>query len=643
MTNNHQLIYRLAELMLVKQQHIIALDDLFEDEQIGAFVRSIQIDSPYQQLIFEGVLTETIKEERVMVTFTVEGYFHYVLGEVIEKQTEGKGAEALKELLENNQIRGITEGVEQCLVRDVEKDDLSRLMWLIDEGGKALEASAYPLAQAFLIHPIERVMDELLADPTDNDIEVLEKAIAKLESAQQNEKVKNLYQVIKNVLEPSNILKATLYVKSIKHISKELRKKELNRLTLLKVKKEDETLGEFYFFMAKQFEFIADFNKAIEFYEKSLAIRLKVYGDYHKTIGTTYNNLGYIWKKKGDYDKAIEYYKKDLAIILKKYGNINSSLATSYNNIGAAWSNKKVYDKAFEYYNKAIEINLKTRGNQHPRTATYFNNLGLAWYDKREFEKAIEYYEKSLKIKTKLYGEEDISLSTTYNNLGLVWSDRKQYDNAIKYYQMSLKIKLKSFDSKHSSLAPSYNNLGLVYLNKNKYNKAIEYLDKALKIEIGIHQNNRPSILRCYRNLGLVYSKKTDYKKAIQFYKKALEIDINIRGVKNQEVGLHFFLIGNLCLKLCLYKKALYYFKNGFVSNSESGGFPFKIAICYENLSKPKKAIENYSLSAEIRKKALGIEGDSTQKAIQEAIRLAKETNNLELLPDWLKDIADDQ
>ena len=151
MTNNNLLLYRLGDLMLEKQQHILALDDLFEHEQIGAFVRSIQIDSPYQQLILEGVLTETIKEERIMVTFTVEGYFHYVLGEVIEKQTLDKGPVALKELLENNKLRGIVEGVEQCLVRDVEKNDLSRLMWLIDEGGKALEITSYPLAQAFLM------------------------------------------------------------------------------------------------------------------------------------------------------------------------------------------------------------------------------------------------------------------------------------------------------------------------------------------------------------------------------------------------------------------------------------------------------------------------------------------------------------
>src|SRR6056300_748548 len=140
MTNNHLLLYRIAELMLDKEQHILLLDDLFEDEQIGSFVKSIQIDSPYQQLIFEGVLTETIKKDQLMVSFTVEGYFHYVLGEVVEKRSEGKQVEYLIELLETNKLRGVTEGVEQCLLRDVEKNDLKRLMCLIDQGGKTLDA-----------------------------------------------------------------------------------------------------------------------------------------------------------------------------------------------------------------------------------------------------------------------------------------------------------------------------------------------------------------------------------------------------------------------------------------------------------------------------------------------------------------------
>ena len=69
MTANYLLIYRLAELMLEKQQHVLAVDDLFEDEQIGEFVKSIQIDSPYQQMLLEGVLTESVKENKLFETY----------------------------------------------------------------------------------------------------------------------------------------------------------------------------------------------------------------------------------------------------------------------------------------------------------------------------------------------------------------------------------------------------------------------------------------------------------------------------------------------------------------------------------------------------------------------------------------------
>ena len=89
MTSNHLLLYRLTELMLEHEQHILSVDLLFDDDQIGDFVKSIQIDSPYQQMLFEGVLTESVRDEKLNVSYTVEGYFHYVLGEVIYNKTNG--------------------------------------------------------------------------------------------------------------------------------------------------------------------------------------------------------------------------------------------------------------------------------------------------------------------------------------------------------------------------------------------------------------------------------------------------------------------------------------------------------------------------------------------------------------------------
>ena len=640
MTNNHLLIYRLAELMLEKQQHIIALDDLFEDEQIGSFVRSIQIDSPYQQLIFEGVLTETIKEERVMVTFTVEGYFHYVLGEVIEQQSEGKGAEVLKELLENNKLRGITEGVEQYLVRDVEKNDLSRLMWFIDKGGKALEASAYPLAQAFLIHPTEKVMDELLADPTDNDVEALEKAIDKLEEAKKNEAIKNIYLHINQRIKPSNPKKGILFVKSIEYIEQKNQNKSLinleKKLDKFNLKRKEEE--DIVFLLGKRFDSILEYDKAIKYYKRSIELNIKMYGNKHNSIGFTNNFLGIVFMDKGEYDKAIDHYEKGLEIIGKKH----SFSKNIYSNLGTAWRHKSEYDKSIKFSHKALELALKINGKYHDTTSTIYNNIGVVYSDMANYTKAEEYYKKALKIRRKLYGEMNSNISVSYNNLGTICNNKGEYDKAIEYHEKSLAIDLKVHGEEHPSTATTYNNLGSAWEEKEEYDKAIEYYEKSLAIKLKVYGDQHPSTAICYSNLGIVWEDKGGYDKAIEYYEKSLAIDVKINGEQNSETGLSYFYAADAYLKLKKFKKALDYFKKGFISNQESGGFPFKIAICYENLNQLEEATKNYCLSAEIRKKVLGIEDDSTQKAIQEAIRLAKE-NNIKLLPDWIKKIANDQ
>ena len=175
MTSNHLLLHHLAERMLEQQHHILPVDELFDDDIIVDFVKSIQIDSPYQQMLLEGVLTESVRDENLYVSFTVEGYFHYVLGEVIYTRTEGLGAEALKQIVEENKLNGAKEGVEQCLIRDVQKGDLTRLMWLIDESNLSLDLAVLPLAMSFISIEVNDVLRNLLMLPSYNDLILLEK------------------------------------------------------------------------------------------------------------------------------------------------------------------------------------------------------------------------------------------------------------------------------------------------------------------------------------------------------------------------------------------------------------------------------------------------------------------------------------
>jgi tetratricopeptide (TPR) repeat protein len=168
---------------------------------------------------------------------------------------------------------------------------------------------------------------------------------------------------------------------------------------------------------AKIYYILGEYDKAIEYYEKSLKIQLVTLGENHPSTATTYNNIGSAWKSKGEYDKAIEYYEKSLKIQLATLGENHPDTATTYNNIGSAWKSKGKYDKAIEYYEKSLKIQLVTLGENHPDTATTYNNIGLVWKSKGEYDKAIEYYEKALMILRKVFPGGHPNIDVISNNL----------------------------------------------------------------------------------------------------------------------------------------------------------------------------------------------------------------------------------
>jgi tetratricopeptide (TPR) repeat protein len=545
MTYNHLLLYRLAELILQNESTSLLVDALFDDEQVGDEVKSIQIDSPYQQMLLEGVLTESVREEKLYVGFTVEGYFHYVLGEVIFNQTEGKGAEVLKQMVEKNKLNGLKEGIEQCLIRDVNQDDLSRLMWLIDSGGELLDICGKPLAHSFLnikgqfnsedeltqayVNQIKKVTSELFADPTDNDIEALSKGIDYLEETQKNNLIALIYQQINELIVPDNLKKSILYVKSIKHLPEAVRNSKLQNLTDYQIMEESDLLSTYFYSVGEQFSFVGNYEKAIENHEKALSVRLKVHGNQHSSTGESFNNLGILLSDNGNFDKSMEYLEKSLSINLKVHGNQHPLTAITYNNLGYIWSDKD-YDKAMEYYEKSLAIDLKVYGYQHPSTAITYNNLGYEWDEKGDFDKAIYYYEKSLAIRLIVYGDVHPEIEQSYNNLGTACVNKGDYDKAKKYLGNSLAIKIKIYGNQHPSLGINYSNLGKLFIDIGDYDQAIKYLNKSLSINLKTFGDQHPSTAITYTNFGNVFKEKNDLIQAKKNYDKAYSIFFESHG-----------------------------------------------------------------------------------------------------------------
>jgi tetratricopeptide (TPR) repeat protein len=102
----------------------------------------------------------------------------------------------------------------------------------------------------------------------------------------------------------------------------------------------------------KQCLHIGDYDTALEYLKKSLAIRQEI-GD-KSGEGTTLNNISQIYDARGDYDTALEYLKKSLAI-QQEIGD-KSGEGTTLNNISQIYDARGDYDTALEYLKKSLAI-----------------------------------------------------------------------------------------------------------------------------------------------------------------------------------------------------------------------------------------------------------------------------------------------
>ncbi len=236
---------------------------------------------------------------------------------------------------------------------------------------------------------------------------------------------------------------------------------------------------------------------------KPIALAIK------NNLGKSYNYLGIIYKYQGDYDKALEFYFKSLKI--KEETSDKNGMAASYNNIGTIYTSKSYYDKALEFYFKSLAI-FEELNDKNGMAASY-NNIGNNHYLKKDYDKALEFYSKSLKIREERGDKKGMAKS--YNNFGLIYSVRKEYDKSLEYYFKALAIRTSINDK--NGMTSSHRNIGDVYLFQKKPTEAKKHLLQALSIATEI--SAKPLLIDTYQSLSRCDSSLGDYKGAFQYYR----------------------------------------------------------------------------------------------------------------------------
>jgi tetratricopeptide (TPR) repeat protein len=485
MTSNSILLLRLAELMLQNERTSLLVDALFEDEQIGDEVKSIQIDSSYQQMLLEGVLTETVRDEKLYVSFTVEAYFHYILGQLLFKNSINNRFEYLMNLLKYNKLNGLQDGVAQCLIDCAKIRDYSPIINFIDFGKTNI--CIVPLITAFNIFEVNEILDEVIQNESDQDYAIIEEVLTILKSNGRIKLVERINEYLLNLFGVININDSYFYRQKLKlQLLNSL--EDFMFIELIEGVCNDNK-NYFYSFSEEQrLHLLFDLNTSIV--ERGLlklayrfATKFQLYNTSTKSITANYYNLIYPLLELGLFEEAETCYKK-----CEPFNSSNATFINWSGFIYQSWYELKSGDinhieKGLDLYLFSSKLLDEEYGKYSIQKYQNLENIGYTYSLLKDYGKAITIFNQAIDILIKIYHSNIVySLGNLYEMLASTLNQVGRYHEAIELTFLSDQCKLRQVAADSPEMAWNHYDRSKIYMNLGDRENAIESMNLAYKI-----------------------------------------------------------------------------------------------------------------------------------------------------------------
>ncbi|CAN5317414.1 CHAT domain-containing protein [soil metagenome] len=229
------------------------------------------------------------------------------------------------------------------------------------------------------------------------------------------------------------------------------------------------------------------FNQAEDNGLIALQIRQNLKGETSEEVAASYNDLGLVYGQT-DPDKALDYYEKALAVYEKLHGEEHPKIAIAKTNIGFTYGKLKLYGDAVNNLESAAAIWKKIYPEGHPNYGLALFNLGLTYGEMGNKKASLEFFEKALSMYRKTYGDKHPDISGVLNQIVNQNLKDGDYEGGLKNIQEALIANAPRFNSKDISKNPKvseyYRGKVLLYSLRLKA-QALEakYFGKTLKLE----------------------------------------------------------------------------------------------------------------------------------------------------------------
>ncbi len=575
----------LADYMLDQKRLNLTLDELFDNPELGASVKNIQIDSPYRQLLMKGVLSQYFREDSLYVSFTMEAAMNYVASLGLSDQTvRSKIGESWM----------WTEPMRYFLWDKVHSSDDPILFELIDEECLPDGLVAFGLAQYIFSHGIAEALDRLLVNPTPADWNILEATYQVIRDVRPDTSTSIADGILQysqdRMIDFNKRLVLTLLSKGSKGLVDEFYQKHFRDFEpehleeAIALARYFEKYGQSRSAYTLLLDFVeADFpvsKKTFELYEVFVGICNELgryteswtiidrweselrqhFGTNPKDQATLFTQRGRVKERLALLNEAQRYYQDALSLNEQMFGPFHEGTLSNIVDVGDVKRELGLYQEALEYYQIQLDRNIKIFGESHPNVATGLNRIGDIFRTKGEYDKALEYFERAIVIYKQYYGKSHPVVARSLINIGEIFQTIGEYDKSLEYFERAIVIYKQNYGESHPNVADNLGRIGGIFETKGEYNKALGYFEKDLKISIEFYGQSHPNVALVLNRIGGIYETICEYDKALGYFEKDLKISIEFYGDSHPNVALTLNSIGVIHEAKGKYENAIRYY-----------------------------------------------------------------------------------
>jgi len=292
------------------------------------------------------------------------------------------------------------------------------------------------------------------------------------------------------------------------------------------------TIGEVYV------EF-GEYPKAETMYREVLAIRRKLFGNEHREVAASLNNLAIDLQDQGKLAEAETMQREALAMQRKLLGNEHRDVAGSLNNLAIDLEHQGKLAEAETMQREALAMKRKLLGNEHRDVAGSLNNLATVLQDQGKLAEAETMQREALAMQRKLLGNEHPAVADSLNNLALVLQYQGKLAEAETMQREALAMRKKLLGNEHPAVADSLNKLAVVLEHQGKLAEAETMQREALAMRRKLLGNEHPDVAASLNNLatvlqdqGKLAEAETMDREALAMRRKLLAVNTRAQSVR---------------------------------------------------------------------------------------------------------------